>query len=315
MVHVRYMRWGTAFITLCVLGVGVWLWQQPSTVPVDETPVQHISTAPQVLNRTSYVCDNEHHVDVAYLERHDLALTSSTPDAPPVPTGAVTVVFDSAPPISLNQTLSADGARYATDDESLVVWNKGQGIMVLDHDKETTYTGCIALSSDPGALPQTYGSSTLGFSVRYPAEYTVVTSHADKKSATTTIPGVFVRIGTSTATGTNLASDSGVAIASLPLGSAACTADTFIDVIHGGATSTITAGDVEYSFASTSDAGAGNRYEEQVFVRSGTEACVAVRYFIHHSAMENYNKGAVHEFDERLLLSTFDSIRDAVVIQ
>ena len=315
MVNVRYIRWGTAFITMCLLVGGIWLWQQDSYELVDETPLMPVSLAPQVINHASYVCDRGHELDVTYLNRRDSATTTPSPDAPPVPTGAISVMFDGTAPVTLNQTLSADGARYASQDESLVVWNKGQGVMILDHDKETTFTGCIAVASDPGTLPQTYGTSTLGFSVRYPGEYTLTTAYEYKNMSSTTIPGVFIRIATSTATGTNLSLDSGVGIESLPLETSRCVADSFIDVTHRGATSTITAGDVEYSFASTSDAGAGNRYEEQMFVRSGSQSCVAVRYFIHYSAIENYDQGTVRAFDARLLLSTFDAIRDAVVIQ
>ena len=68
------------------------------------------------------------------------------PGEPPTPTGSMTLDLGNGKPVTLNQTLSADGARYATKDESLVFWNKGRGALVLQNGKEKDYTNCkIAL--------------------------------------------------------------------------------------------------------------------------------------------------------------------------
>lgn len=43
----------------------------------------------------------------------------------------------------LHQTISASGARYANDDESLVFWNKGNTAFVTEGGKGVeTYSGC-----------------------------------------------------------------------------------------------------------------------------------------------------------------------------
>lgn len=60
---------------------------------------------------------------------------------------------------------------------------------------------------------------------------------------------------------------------------------------------------------STAEAGAGNRYEEKVFVIANTNPCLVVHYFIHYTAFENYPKGAIKEFDKVAVLGLFDSIK------
>lgn len=49
--------------------------------------------------------------------------------------------------ISLPQALSASGARYATKDESIVFWNKGDTAFIEEAGK-TTYDGCVASKSN-----------------------------------------------------------------------------------------------------------------------------------------------------------------------
>ena len=45
--------------------------------------------------------------------------------------------------VTLPQTLSGSGARYANGDESFVFWNKGDTAFIEENGK-TTYRGCIA---------------------------------------------------------------------------------------------------------------------------------------------------------------------------
>jgi hypothetical protein len=76
----------------------------------------------------------------------------------------------------------------------------------------------------------------------------------------------------------------------------------------------ITDGNTSYSVASSSDAAAGNRYEETVYALTGSQPCLAVRYFVHYGAIGNYPDGAVKEFDKKTLINQFDSIRHTLVI-
>ncbi len=79
-------------------------------------------------------------------------------------------------------------------------------------------------------------------------------------------------------------------------------------------THNVTDNGIEYSFASSTSAAAGNLYEEQVYALATSSPCTAVRYFIHSSNVGNYPAGAVREFDRAALLAEFDIIRRSVSI-
>ena len=55
------------------------------------------------------------------------------------------VALSTGPEVFLPQTISASGARYATDDESLVFWNKGNTAFVTEGNPNVkTFSGCVA---------------------------------------------------------------------------------------------------------------------------------------------------------------------------
>lgn len=158
-----------------------------------------------------------------------------------------------------------------------------------------------------------YASTTMGVSLRYPQGYIVDEKHANTSvSPTKPILGVKFTIPAQVATGTNLAADSYLSVEQLPRANN-CTADIFLaaDVKAQG----LTEGAVSYSVATSSDAGAGNRYDEYVYALAGSKPCTAVRYFIHSTAIGNYPEGAVREFDQQALLAEFDSIRSSLTLQ
>lgn len=127
------------------------------------------------------------------------------------------------------------------------------------------------------------------------------------------IAGVKFTIPNTLATGTNLGSDTYLSVEEIP-NQPQCTADKFLDSVSKSEAHSITDGTTTYSVTSTTGAGAGNRYEEWVYALSGTNPCVAVRYFIHYGAIENYPSGAVREFDRVALLAQFDRIRRTLTI-
>jgi hypothetical protein len=69
----------------------------------------------------------------------------------------------------------------------------------------------------------------------------------------------------------------------------------------------------EYSVATSSEAAAGNLYEEMVYALSGISPCTAVRYYIHSSNIGNYATGTI-EFDRAALLAAFDKIRMSLTL-
>lgn len=120
-----------------------------------------------------------------------------------------------------------------------------------------------------------------GFSLTYPDGWSVGSTESGGAKFTIN-PGI--------AAGTNLGSDTYLSVEQVPKG-AAC-----VD-------------------ATSTDAGAGNRYEDWTYAIKGSSPCIAVHYVIHYSVIENYPEGAVKEFDRAGLLATFDTIRDSLVVR
>lgn len=307
----RFVGWSVGIVVVCAAGASVWLMMSkpagPAVVVVPETPT---STVPRVINTVSYVCDAGLTIKAAYAET-DVATEPVVAGQPPVPTGQVVVDLGTAPTVTLMQSISADGARYANSDESLVFWSKGQSAMVLESGSESTYKNCIAVSADTGVLPQVYHDGVHGFTVRYPNEFTAATYTFDRISPKQQIPGVKFTVSGAFATGTNLSRDSYVSIEYQGSTTLDCDASAFLQT--QGSSTTITDGDMAYSFASSTDAGAGNRYEEMVYVLPNSQPCMAIRTFVHSTVLENYDPGTVRAFDSSALHSLFTAVRRSLI--
>jgi hypothetical protein len=161
------------------------------------------------------------------------------------------------------------------------------------------------------AVAGAYTNNTLGVSAQLPTGYTIDNNYAYTVNPQRSIPGVKFTIPKSISQGTNLGSDSYVSIERVS-GSKSCTADYFLDGSHTAANKAING--KTYSVATSTGAGAGNRYEESVFVFPRSDSCVAVRYYVHYSALENYEPGTVKQYNTAALMNQFDSIRDSVTI-
>jgi hypothetical protein len=158
-----------------------------------------------------------------------------------------------------------------------------------------------------------YASTTMGITIKYPQGYIVDEKHANTSvSPTKPILGVRFTIPAQVATGTNLSADSYLSVEQLPRATA-CTGDIFISANVKAIP--VTDGTVSYSVATSSEAAAGNRYDEYLFALSGSKPCTAVRYYIHSTAIGNYPVGSVREFNQQALLAEFDAIRQSLVKQ
>ncbi len=155
----------------------------------------------------------------------------------------------------------------------------------------------------------TYASSTLGVSLSYPQGFSVNESYTyDQFGPKKPIHGVKFTIPAAMATGTNLGTDTGISVETLPRAKN-CTGDIYL---YDNVTAhQYTEGGITYSIASSTGAGAGNRYEETVYAFSTSSPCTAIRYFIHYGVIDNY-PDTVKEFDRNTLVRTFDTIRRSV---
>jgi len=175
---------------------------------------------------------------------------------------------------------------------------------------------CLPLPANAqGAAPpagwKTYTDAALGFTIAYPPDWKVDPARRSP-GPDADIPGVAFNIPAGLAAGTNLSADlTGVTVDHID-GSGACNAGRFLadpqglhDVVDRGRT---------WSVATMTDAGAGQSYEMTVYALKGPTACLAVRYVIHSSNIENYEPGAVKPFDRAALVAVFDRIRGTLAL-
>jgi hypothetical protein len=165
-------------------------------------------------------------------------------------------------------------------------------------------------ASGDGFAWATYTSDTQGFVLRYPADYTVDGEYIYDIGPGRVARGVSFTVPPDLTEGSNLSSDTRITVESIPELSS-CHAAQYLNGAAPENEPFVDEG-VTYTFGSEADAGAGNRYENIVFVRSDSGPCIAVRYFIHSTAVENYEPGAVYEFDREGLINEFDMIRRSI---
>lgn len=83
-----------------------------------------------VINDTWFRCDNGKSIHAVFYKH------------------AVQVALSGSHELFLSQTMSASGARYADDNESIVFWNKGNTAFVTQGDlNNQTYSGCNTSST------------------------------------------------------------------------------------------------------------------------------------------------------------------------
>ncbi|MES2014328.1 MAG: hypothetical protein V4437_00745 [Patescibacteria group bacterium] len=171
----------------------------------------------------------------------------------------------------------------------------------------------VAASDQTVTNWKTFNSKKLGISILYPQEYSVDDSYVyTELGPRNGIGGVKFTVPASKTEGTNLShSDTGVSIEVLP-SSVSCLDTAFVEAKL--ASSSVTENGTTYSIASTAGAGAGNFYEETVYVIAGSVPCTAIRYFIHSTNIHNYEPGTIREFDKKALIKEFDKIRRSLLI-
>ncbi len=306
-----------ALLIVLVFGGLYYLYQStPAKEPLVETPV--VVATSTLLSSATYICKDSKTISATYYE--DRATTTTVAGQPPVPKGSVQLALNDGRTFALKQTISASGVRYANANESFVFWNKGNGALVLEEEKEKSYIGCVLVApvSVGVDLPILYVSADASFSLRLPSlastnsnGYRVDELFKNELSPKKIIQGVKFTIPVKYATGTNLSSDTYLSVENIPVAEV-CTASLFFN----DAETSIQKNEngVMYSVATHSDAGAGNRYQETVYALTGTNPCVAVRYMFHSLAIENYATGTVSAFNKETLTTEFDHIRKSLIV-
>jgi membrane-bound inhibitor of C-type lysozyme len=323
-----------AVLLVLAAAVGRWLMGNDSPAGAGTETARHRIAA------ATFACDGGKTITATFYASASRPATGK--GGPPEPGGSVHLELSDGRALDLPQTISASGARYADAAESVVFWNRGNGAFIVERAEGSdagprgagaegdsgaeagdrteasaeadgrTYAGCIAVAPDPGGLPGVYESGADGFSIRYPQGYDVEPDYEYQALGPgKAIPGVKLTIDPSIAAGTNLGADSYLSVEHMPRGESG-TASRFLG--SDAAATAVTDGGTTYSVARSTGAGAGNRYEESVFALLGSDPCIAVRYFIHSSVLENYPPGAVRAFDRRGLITQFDAIRRTLIV-
>lgn len=300
-------------VILIIVGLGFYFVDTNKTKNITPGNIIPENTNSTLIAQVTFLCKDNKTIDAAFYEGKEVTVKEGEM---PVPTGSVKIFLSDGRSFNLPQTISASGARYANSDESFIFWNKGNGALVFENNEEKDYTGCVALAKDLGDLPNTYLDSVAGFTVRYPADYSINTAYQYQGLGPgKEINGVKFTIPESLAEGTNLSSyDTGVSIEVIPL--VEPTQECSVSLFLNGTTEvqTITGNGREYSFASTTEGAAGNFYEEKVWAFPTTiDSCFAVRYLIHSTNIANYPEGAVSEFNHDALIQQFDEIRNSLI--
>ncbi|MFM2374822.1 MAG: hypothetical protein RLZZ234_817 [Candidatus Parcubacteria bacterium] len=307
-----------ALIIILIFGGLYFLYQMMIGADTPVPPVVVNDTTPTLVSKALYMCKDQRTIEATYYENK--ATTTVAAGQPPVPKGGVKLVLSDTRTFDLPQTASASGVRYANANESFVFWNKGNGALVLEDDKEKTFIGCMLIAPVVTGvnLPAMYVSTDTAFSLRLPSiksamsdGYAIDETFKNTQSPKLVIDGVKFTIPRARATTTNLSTDTFVSVEHVR-NADVCTANLFFE--DAAPALQKTENGIAYSVATFSGAGAGNRYLETVYAIPGTNPCVAMRYMVHYTALENYATGTVRAFDQAALTTEFDQIRRTLVL-
>lgn len=96
--------------------------------------------APAPVQTVRYSCEQGKSLVAQYFD----GPTRAAPNGMPIPGGHVVLTLSDGKRLTLPQTLSGSGIRYANEGESFVFWSKGNTAFVEEGPNQTqTYAGCV----------------------------------------------------------------------------------------------------------------------------------------------------------------------------
>jgi membrane-bound inhibitor of C-type lysozyme len=108
-------------------------------LPVIAAGVAYAQT-PAPISTVQYSCEQGKSLVAEYFD----GVTRTAPNDMPIPGGHVVLTLAGGKRLTLPQTLSGSGIRYANADESFIFWSKGNTAFVEEGPKQTqTYKGCV----------------------------------------------------------------------------------------------------------------------------------------------------------------------------
>jgi membrane-bound inhibitor of C-type lysozyme len=131
----KYLVWALGFIFIIIAW---WFLAEKSAQP-DMT----------LIARASYLCQDNKIIDADFYQGAAVAVK---PGEMPVPNGSVSLKLSDGRALTLPQTVSASGIRYANADESIIFWNKGDGAFITENNIET-FSGCVTKTTETVGSP------------------------------------------------------------------------------------------------------------------------------------------------------------------
>ncbi len=102
-----------------------------------KTPPVHQS---QFIVTATYSCDGNKMITASFYKGVNVPVAK--PGEPPIPGGSVDLKLSDGRSMTLPQTISGSGVRFANSDESFIFWNKGNDAFIMENNSET-YTNCV----------------------------------------------------------------------------------------------------------------------------------------------------------------------------
>ncbi len=94
----------------------------------------------QFIVTATYSCDGNKTITASFYRGVNVPVAK--PGEPPIPGGSVDLKLSDGRSMTLPQTISGSGVRYANPGESLIFWNKGNGAFIMENNRET-YANCV----------------------------------------------------------------------------------------------------------------------------------------------------------------------------
>lgn len=160
----------------------------------------------------------------------------------------------------------------------------------------------------PGSPNETYADQHLAFTIQYPATASTTNDFSTGFLPLTATPVIGIELPASMFAGTNLA-EAGVYIGATTSPDV-MTACTDLSKVTGPvSTSTAQIGGQNFVEVDSTDAGAGNVYQQKTFRAFQNGSCLEIVELLHSADIGNYPSGTVQPFDQ----AQFQGILDAIV--
>ena len=98
-------------------------------------------SAKSLITQVTYNCDDSKTIGASFYKGEPQPVK---PGDPPIPSGSVKIILSDGRSLDLSQTISADGSRYANENE-FVFWSRGDEALILEDGVEKDYKGCVII--------------------------------------------------------------------------------------------------------------------------------------------------------------------------